>query len=79
VCVLSAVQRATELRIYGVICLMKGAFVGENNFDVIKMHGTTIKIRFHMVFKIDMCCFPKSHYLDLLYNREPPCLLWYRN
>ena len=23
--------------------LIKGAFVGEKNFDVIKMHGTTIK------------------------------------
>jgi hypothetical protein len=27
------------------MCLTKGAFVGEKNFDVIKMHGTTIKIR----------------------------------
>ena len=26
------------------MCLIKGAFVGENNFDVNKMHGTTIKI-----------------------------------
>ena len=26
------------------MCLIKGAFVGEKNFDVIKMHGTTIKI-----------------------------------
>jgi hypothetical protein len=25
------------------MCLIKGAIVGENNFDVIKMHGTTIK------------------------------------
>jgi hypothetical protein len=25
------------------ICLIKGAFVGENNFNIIKMHGTTIK------------------------------------
>jgi hypothetical protein len=25
------------------MCLIKGAFVGEKNFDVIKMHGTTIK------------------------------------
>jgi hypothetical protein len=25
-------------------CLIKGAFVGEKNFDVIKMHGTTIQI-----------------------------------
>jgi len=25
------------------MCLIKGIFVGENNFDVIKMHGTTIK------------------------------------
>jgi hypothetical protein len=24
--------------------LIKGAFVGEKNFDVIKMHGTTITI-----------------------------------
>jgi hypothetical protein len=24
--------------------LIKGAFVGEKSFDVIKMHGTTIKI-----------------------------------
>jgi hypothetical protein len=30
---------------------MKGAFVGEKNFDVIKMHGTTIKKNnFHMFF-----------------------------
>jgi hypothetical protein len=26
------------------MCLIKGAFVGEKNFGVIKMHGTTIKI-----------------------------------
>jgi hypothetical protein len=25
------------------MCLIKGAFVGKTNFDVIKMHGTTIK------------------------------------
>jgi len=25
------------------MCLIKGAFVGEKNFDVTKMHGTTIK------------------------------------
>jgi hypothetical protein len=25
------------------MCLTKGAFVGEKNLDVIKMHGTTIK------------------------------------
>jgi hypothetical protein len=25
------------------MCLIKGAFVGEKNFDVIKRHGTTIK------------------------------------
>jgi len=25
------------------MCLIKGAFVGEKNFDVIKMQGTTIK------------------------------------
>jgi hypothetical protein len=25
------------------MCLIKGAFVGEKNFDVIKMHGATIK------------------------------------
>jgi len=24
--------------------LIKGAFVGKNNFDVIKMHGKTIKM-----------------------------------
>ena len=35
------------------MCLIQGAFVGEKNFDVIKMHGTTIKtiknsnIKFH--------------------------------
>jgi hypothetical protein len=27
------------------ICLIKGAFVGEKNFSVIKMHGTKIKIK----------------------------------
>jgi hypothetical protein len=32
------------------MCLIKGAFVGENNFDVIKMHGTTIKINFLTLF-----------------------------
>jgi hypothetical protein len=26
---------------------MKGAFVGEKNFDVIKIHGTTIKTPSH--------------------------------
>jgi len=26
------------------MCIIKGAFVGEKHFDVIKMHGTTIKI-----------------------------------
>jgi hypothetical protein len=26
-----------------VICIIKGAFVGKKEFDVIKMHGTTIK------------------------------------
>jgi hypothetical protein len=25
------------------MCLIKGAFVGEKNLDVIKMHGKTIK------------------------------------
>jgi hypothetical protein len=25
------------------MCLIKGAFVGGKNFDVIKMHGTRIK------------------------------------
>ena len=25
------------------MCLIKGAFVGEKNFDVIKMHGTTTR------------------------------------
>jgi hypothetical protein len=25
------------------MCLIKGAFVGEKNFDVIEMHGTTIE------------------------------------
>jgi hypothetical protein len=28
------------------MCLIKGAFVGDKNFSVIKMHGTTIKISF---------------------------------
>jgi hypothetical protein len=27
------------------MCLIKGAFVGEKNLDVIKMHSTTIKIK----------------------------------
>jgi hypothetical protein len=26
------------------ICLIKSAFVGEKNFNIIKMHGTIIKI-----------------------------------
>jgi len=26
------------------MCLLKGTFVGKRNFDVIKMHGKTIKI-----------------------------------
>jgi hypothetical protein len=26
------------------MCLIKGAFVGEKNFQLIKMHGSTIKI-----------------------------------
>jgi hypothetical protein len=26
------------------MCLIKGAFVGEKNSEVIKMHGATIKI-----------------------------------
>jgi hypothetical protein len=34
-----------------IICLIKGAFVGERNCDVIEMHGMTIKqnqtIQFH--------------------------------
>jgi hypothetical protein len=30
--------------VHGTAHLIKGAFVGEKNFDVIKMHGTTIKI-----------------------------------
>jgi hypothetical protein len=25
------------------MCLMKGAFVAKRNFDIIKMHSTTIK------------------------------------
>jgi hypothetical protein len=29
------------------MCLIKGAFVGEKNLNVIKMHGTTIKIKTH--------------------------------
>jgi hypothetical protein len=36
VCVSSAVQSVT-------LCLIKGAFVGEKNFNIIKMCGTTIK------------------------------------
>ena len=36
------------------MCLLKGAFVGEKNFDVIKMHGTTIK-KVCMYVYIYMC------------------------
>jgi hypothetical protein len=36
VCVSTAVY-------YIIICLIKDAFVGEKNFNIIKMHGTTIK------------------------------------
>jgi hypothetical protein len=30
------------------MCLIKGAFVGEKNLDVIKMHGTITKKNNHM-------------------------------
>jgi len=30
------------------MCLIKDAFLGEKNFDVIKMHGTTIKISIYI-------------------------------
>ena len=50
------------------MCLIKGAFVGEKNFDVIKMHGTTIKIStcisFHCLTNYpnnaNTCCFHYS-------------------
>ena len=29
------------------MCLIKDAFFAENNFDVIKMHGTTINVNNH--------------------------------
>jgi hypothetical protein len=35
------------------MCLIKGAFVGEKNFDVIKMHGTTIKIIKHNLDEVE--------------------------
>ena len=28
---------------FNILCVINGAFVGEKNLDVIKMHGTTIK------------------------------------
>jgi hypothetical protein len=31
------------------MCLIKGASVGEKNSDVIKMHGTTIKIKNYLL------------------------------
>jgi hypothetical protein len=33
-----------DVLIVNFICSIKCAFVGENNFNIIKMHGTTIKI-----------------------------------
>jgi len=35
------------------MCLIKGAFFGEKNFDVIKMHGTKIK-------KIHISCLARN-------------------
>jgi hypothetical protein len=32
------------------MCLIKGAFVDEKNFDLIKMHGTTIKKKVILFF-----------------------------
>jgi hypothetical protein len=32
------------------MCLIKCAFVGEKNFNIIKMHGTTIQINVNLVF-----------------------------
>ena len=40
VCVLSVMQR---------LWLIKGAFVGKKNFDVIKRHSTTIKKKLSLV------------------------------
>jgi len=41
------------------MCLIKGAFVGEKNFDVIKMHGTTIKNKYETLNII--ICYPVNN------------------
>jgi hypothetical protein len=39
------------------MCLIKGAFVAEKNFNVIKMHGTTTKIIDKNLFKNPLAIF----------------------
>jgi len=53
--------------------VIKGAFVGEKNFDVIKMHGTTIKIInifIHPVCSLSHCTYRRQEegYLPNLFH-----------
>ena len=48
------------------MCLIKGVFVGEKNFDVIKMHGTTIK-------KTDCSCVDWIYLARDRDKRRAPC------
>jgi hypothetical protein len=49
---------------FNILCLIKGAIVGDKNYNAIKMHGTTIKTIFvHVVdkqviihFVLKQCC-----------------------
>jgi hypothetical protein len=43
------------------ICLIKCAFVGEKNFNIIKMHGTTIK-KNYILLTFSTGCLSQSEY-----------------
>ena len=36
------------------MCLIKGTFVGKRNFDIIKMHSTTIEIEEKLLSLVDV-------------------------
>jgi hypothetical protein len=38
------------------MCLIKGAFVGEKILNAIKIHGTTIEKKLHVVSSILLTC-----------------------
>jgi hypothetical protein len=59
------------------MCLIKGAFVGEKNFDVIKMHGTTIKkdfiyLRFSLLPSRQIVPFLESMFFVVAID----CVFW---